>query len=60
MRVDVMDSMTFPENLSKSIVKVGYYDRLLVLPFKSQIMAFEKEKYNIILNLAYFYDHLSS
>ena len=43
MRVDVMDSMTFPENLSKSIVKVGYYDRLLVLPFKSQIMGFEKE-----------------
>ena len=55
-----MDSMTLPESLLKSIVKVGYCGQFLFLPSKSQIMAFEKEKYNIILNLAYFYDHLSS
>ena len=54
MRIDAMDSMTFPENLLKSIVKVGYYDWLLVLLFKSQIMGFEKEKNNIILNFASF------
>ena len=42
MRADVMDSMTYPESLLKSIVKIGYYGQLLILLFKSQIMAFEK------------------
>ena len=60
MWADVMDSMTLPESLLKSIVKVGYCDQFLFLPSKSQIMAFEKENYDIILNFASFYDHLSS
>ena len=43
MRADVMDSMTSPETLLKSIVNIGYYGQLLFLLFKNQIIAFEKE-----------------
>ena len=44
MWADVMDSMTSPESLLKSIVNIGYYGQLLFLLFKNQIIAFEKEK----------------
>ena len=44
MWADVMDSMTSPESLLKSIVNIGYYGQLLFFLFKNQIIAFEKEK----------------
>lgn len=44
MRADVMDSMTSPESLLKSIVNIGHNWQLLFLLFKSQIITFEKEK----------------
>ena len=52
MRADVMDSMTSPESLLKSIVNIGYYGQLLFLLFKSQIMAFEKEKIQFYFKLS--------
>ena len=44
MRADVMDSITSPESLLKSIVNIGHNWQLLFLLFKSQIITFEKEK----------------
>ena len=57
MRADVKNSMPFPESLLKSIVKVGCYDQLLFLPFKSQIMDFEKKKIfnDILILVSYFH-----